>query len=213
MRLTHYRIPLIIGTEYLVGIEDWDKEAGLIKTNRKLPINIKRTNNKLTSDRLKAEEIIDLLTATGKIENLTPTVLKIRILKRTTRVTFREFNQKIIDELKLAKKLGNAGCYEQAQSFLDRYAKEKELTFEDINFRLLKYLEAQHLSKGFSLNSLSFYLRTLRATSEKLTSAKQKNNEPSSRDLAIKDNLKRISLHTSRCFEGLQNDTYFCKNY
>jgi site-specific recombinase XerD len=64
----------------------------------------------------------------------------------------------------MAKKLGNASCYEQAQAFLDRYAKEKELYFDDINYKLLKHLEAKHLSKDHSLNSLSFYLRTIRAT-------------------------------------------------
>ena len=71
--------------------------------------------------------------------------------------------QKIIDELTTAKKLGNAGCYRQASDFIDRYTGGKDYTFDQITFQLLKHLEAQHLSNGNSLNSLSFYFRTIRA--------------------------------------------------
>ncbi|MCX6258001.1 MAG: site-specific integrase [Bacteroidia bacterium] len=164
LRLTHHRVPLLIGTDYLVNPDDWDIEACRIKPGCKLYKNLVRVNNGLTRFRMNAEEVIDYLTSQGEIDNIPPAELKIRILNKNKRFSFREFNQKIIEELKMSNKLGNAFAYEQAQKFLDRNTNNRELYFEDINYQLLKKLEAQHLSRNKTLNSLSFYLRTIRAT-------------------------------------------------
>ena len=154
--------PYII-LDYSVHKEHWDTENFQITKECKKYSNLVRINNSLTKKRLEAADMIEKLTASGELQNLTIADLKARILNQTEKVTFREFNQKIVDELKVAKKLGNAGCYEQAQRFLDKHTNSKELTFDDINYKLLKSLESKHLSKENSLNSLSFYLRTIRA--------------------------------------------------
>jgi len=104
-----------------------------------------------------------LLTLTGEIDKMSPAALRNRIVNKNKAVSFRDFNDKIIKELEMSNKLGNASCYIQAQRFLDRYSNQKDLSFEDIDFKFLKSMEAMHLSKNNSLNSLSFYLRTVRA--------------------------------------------------
>jgi len=164
MRLTHNRVPVLAATEYVVDPNDWDPVNFKIIFRKDNKEHVTRANNKISRMIIDAEDMIDYLTNTGEIETMSAADLKAKVLNKSKRVTFRSFNQKIIDELKLAKRLGNASCYEQAQRFLDKYTDNAELTFQQINFRLLKKLESEHLAKENSLNSLSFYLRTIRAT-------------------------------------------------
>jgi len=164
LRIVHNRTSSYITLDYSIFPDHWDKENTVIKKESKKYKNLGRINNSINQKRIDAEDIIEKLTASGEIHKLSISELKTKILNRSSKTTFRVFNKKIIDELILSKKLGNASCYKQAQKFLDRYTNRKELTFEDINYKLLKTLESKHLSKDYTLNSLSFYLRTIRAT-------------------------------------------------
>jgi len=163
LRITFKRTPITIGSDYCVSEEEWDEENGRIKSNCKRFNNLARVNNYLEKFRIEAEQIIDLLTLSGEINKMSSVALRNRIVNKNKAVSFRDFNDKIIKELEMSNKLGNASCYIQAQRFLDRYSNQKDLSFEDIDFKFLKSMEAMHLSKNNSLNSLSFYLRTVRA--------------------------------------------------
>ena len=164
LRIVHKRITIYIKTGFSALREHWDADKLQITKECKKYTRLVHTNNAILQKKLDAEALIEDLNRTGVLEKLTPSELKAKILNKSVRISFRIFNTKIIDELKLAKKLGNASCYEQAQAFLDRYITDKELYFEDIDFKLLKKLEAKHLSHKYTYNSLSFYLRTIRAT-------------------------------------------------
>jgi len=164
LKIIFKRTNIYINSGYSVMKEHWDEKQLQITKDCKKYSRLVHTNNDIRQKHIDAFRIIEDLHKSGELENLTPLDLKTKILNKSVRASFREFNNKIIDELKLAKKLGNASCYEQAQSFLDRMVKDNEFMFEDINFKLLKKLEAKHLSLGYSYNSLSFYLRTIRAT-------------------------------------------------
>ncbi len=163
LRVTYKRTPLLIGSDYCVSESEWDEENCRIKPDCKRFNNVARVNNSLDKFRVNAEQMIDLLTLSGEIDKLSPNELKNRIVNKNRPITFREFNNKIIKELELSNKLGNASCYIQAQRFLDRYCAKKDLCFEDIDYKFLKNIEVQHLAKNNSFNSLSFYLRTVRA--------------------------------------------------
>jgi integrase len=110
-----------------------------------------------------AADAITKLQSTRNISEMSINDVRASLETTTTSVSFKDFTEKIIKEFKLAKKLGNAGVYEQALNFLERNSNRKNLTFDDINFQLLKSLEAKFLSEDNSLNGLSFYLRTIRA--------------------------------------------------
>jgi len=163
LRITHKRVPLNITLEYSVDEDHWDQASQTITPECKKYKNLSRVNNKIQRKRIEADEIIDVLTVTGELERLSASELKSKILNKSARVTIKSFTKEIIDQLKFAKKLGNASVYEQALSFLDRHANQPDITFEELNFNVIKKLEAGHLAEGNSLNSLSFYLRTIRA--------------------------------------------------
>jgi len=163
LRVTHKRIPLYITLGYSVDSKHWDQASQSVTSECKKYKNLTRVNNEIQSKRIEADKIIDLLSITGELEKLSAAELKSKILNKSTRVTVKSFTQEIINQLKFAKKLGNASVYEQSLSFLDRHANHPDITFEELNFSMLKKLEAGHLAEGNSLNSLSFYLRTIRA--------------------------------------------------
>jgi len=163
LRITHHRIPLYIVLEYSVEEKHWDQLSQTILPDCKKYKNLSRVNNSIQRKRIEADEIIDVLTVTGEINQLTASDLKKKIINRSARITVKSFTNEIVAQFKFSKKLGNASVYEQALSFLERHTKEPDITFEELNFNVIKKLESGHLAEGNSLNSLSFYLRTLRA--------------------------------------------------
>jgi integrase/recombinase XerD len=163
LRITHKRIPLYITLEYSIDSKHWDQETQTISSSCKKYKNLSRVNNSIQRSRIDADEIIDVLDVTGELDRISAAELKGKILNKSARVTVSSFTKVIIEQLKFAKQLGNASVYEQALSFLERHSGTPDITFDELNFSVIKKLEAGHLAEGNSLNSLSFYLRTIRA--------------------------------------------------
>ena len=113
--------------------------------------------------KVEAKTIINGLYDSKEIESLTITEIKIKILNDTDLITFGDFTKRIIDELKTANRFGSAGAYEAALSFVLRNNNNKDLYFQNLNYKFLKTLEMAHLAIGNTLNSLAVYMRTIRA--------------------------------------------------
>ena len=152
-----------IPLNYSVLKDDWDPDTEMIRKECKQFTGVTRINNFLHKKQQEAQDVLDKLNTSGEIEKLSIAEIKNRILDKKDYISFESFGNKLVEELKLAKKLGNASVYEQAINFLKRHTNEKEITFSDITFELLKSIEAKFLSENNSLNGLSFYLRTIRA--------------------------------------------------
>ena len=163
LRITHKRKPQYITLEYSVDEKQWDPASQTIMAECKRYKNLSRVNNSIQHSRIEADQIIDILSVTGELDRLSPSELKSKIQNKSARVTVKTFTNEIIAQLKFAKKLGNASAYEQSLSFLLRHSKQPNMTFEELNFNMIKKLEAGHLAEGNALNGLSFYLRTIRA--------------------------------------------------
>jgi hypothetical protein len=159
----HHRKPLRISTGFSVLEEQWDAKTQTIIFKSKKIKDLKRTNNKLLSRRIEIDDQLDSLNLSGKLASLSPSELQQLLSNKSIKVTFNDFTKKIIDELTLAKRLGNASVYQQAKDFIKRYTNERVLGFEEITYTMLKTIESKHLAEGNGLNSLSFYFRTVRA--------------------------------------------------
>lgn len=89
---------------------------------------------------------------------------KIKAADSKERVLFLfEYAEELIDRLKKAKKVGNAGTYGNCLSSLKTYLKDKDIPIEKIDHTFLVEYETDCLSKGMKVNGISVYLRTLRA--------------------------------------------------
>ena len=171
IRLTHNRITRYIHTGYSVNPDEWDEPSKYVISKNISAKELKVINSRIRLKESAANDIILELEKFGELEKLSATEVKDKIINKSPKVTFREFTEKIIAELTTSKKFGNASVYRQAIDFIDRYTNSKDYTFDQINYNLIKHLESQHLavrkgednSKKNSLNSLSFYFRTIRA--------------------------------------------------
>jgi integrase len=161
-----------IPLDYSVLEDDWDPVNEIIRKTCKKYSSVTRINNFIHKKQQEAQDILDKLNTSGDIETMTITEIKNRVVNKKDHVTFESFGNKIVEELKLANKLGNASVYDQAIKFLKNRTPGRDITFDDITFQLLKSIEAQFLSEPVSeqenapkktLNGLSFYLRTIRA--------------------------------------------------
>jgi len=164
IRVTKNRITRYIFTEYSVLEDDWNPDEQAVKMTSKQYRNVTRVNNHLHQQLLDASDNITKLNSTGEILQMKVNDVRHNIASNEESASFKTFTAKIIAELKEAKKLGNADVYQQTLNFMVRLTGRKDLTFDDIDFQMIKSVESKFLSnEGNTLNGLSFYLRTVRA--------------------------------------------------
>lgn len=76
---------------------------------------------------------------------------------------FREYTDQLIAIMKHTGNYGNARAYQDALNAFMKFNNEKDLDFKNINSRLLQRFQESLLAKEVKINSISVYLRTLRA--------------------------------------------------
>jgi len=68
-----------------------------------------------------------------------------------------------VDEMKAADRFGNANTYYAVIKVLEKFTNGNDLKFNEINYDFLNKFERWHYSRGNSVNSLSTYMRTIKA--------------------------------------------------
>lgn len=110
----------------------------------------------------------------GKIELMTIDELKKIICKKLdglenesnnldSQLMLFDFTECIIARFRKAKKLGTAKIYETCISVISRFIEQEDIPLSSVTFSFLCDFEADCLKRGIKVNSISVYLRTLRA--------------------------------------------------
>lgn len=110
---------------------------------------------------LMAEKAILDLDDLGKPYTVEDIAEKIDLGKRTT--SFKEFSGRLISQLKKAGRNGNARAYQDSQTAFLVFNKNKDIDLKNITTRKIQQFENHLMEKGLRVNSISFYLRTIRA--------------------------------------------------
>src|SRR5690606_20518819 len=110
-----------------------------------------RLNNLLTKKKTKIMDGINDLEENGRLEGLSINDLKQTLTKPTISISFFEFGQRLVDEMKEANRFGNAEIYKGALGALKNFHKKKSLRFEEMTYAYLKRFETAHLKKGNSI--------------------------------------------------------------
>jgi integrase/recombinase XerD len=79
------------------------------------------------------------------------------------KISFIQFVEKVISELKDLNKSGNALIYQTAWNRFQKFTGNKKLAFTDIDYTLLETFKTQLLKDGVKTNTVSNYFRTIRA--------------------------------------------------
>ncbi|MFT0714109.1 site-specific integrase [Flagellimonas lutimaris] len=163
LRLTHFRKTTSISLGQSVKKEFWDNKNEKVKRAFKGTSSVSKLNNQLLKEKTRAVDIINDLNEKNELNFLSILQLKKKIVKTASLDSFFKFSEEIVDELKKAERYGNANTYYAVIKVLEKFAGGNDLKFNEINYDFLKRFENWHFSRGNSVNSLSTYMRTIKA--------------------------------------------------
>ena len=164
IRVTIDRKPIEIPTGYSVEPKYWNAQAMRIKSNCPTVKNVTRLNNMLRTIQVSLEDKVIQLQQNGEIKNMSLKQLKAHLMDRDIQDHFvLSYCNQVIAQISASGRAGNAQVYRTLYMSLKNYLEGQDIPMKSISFKWLKSYETWYLSKGNSINGLSFYMRTLRA--------------------------------------------------
>lgn len=140
--------------------EEWDKVNSIVLDTHP---NSKRINLVTRKKLIELEELI-LCTPTEKLELFSTAQIKSLLLKESQdTITLSQYAREHVTKLQRMNRVGSAIAYSQAIHSLEGFAKRKTLDFSDITYSFLIKYEEQLMVEGKKKNSVSAYLRQIRA--------------------------------------------------
>jgi len=163
IRITHLRKTTSIATGFYVQKADWDDRRGQVKFSYQGAYSVPHLNTILLKELTRANSILNKLIDSGELNYLSIREIKERIVQNNKFESFFAFGEKLVEEFRQQNRLGTARSYDFLLKRLRKFNKGRDLKFNQLNYDFLKRLEHQHLSRGYSWNGLSNYMRTIRA--------------------------------------------------
>lgn len=177
LTLSHKNKCRYIPLGYCFKETEWDDTAKLVRSN--FP-NSKRVNNSIlkklseasiliteNEDNVKSLSIDQLK---EELENKLFGIVKQEAPKEQKLTFLFEFSEMLIERLKKANKFGNASTYQQALNSFKRFRKDRDILLYKVDYTFLVEFEADCLNRAIKINTISIYLRTLRAIMNKAIS-------------------------------------------
>lgn len=155
-RITHYKKVYTINSSISVYEMFWNSSSRRIATEHP---NSKLLNLKLSKGYYKIEQALLMLEDDFAIDKLK------RMLNGDAKDdidTFQVFANKLIQQMMDVKRTGNAIVYQTAVNRLLNYCKT-DISFNEINYELLDKFIHHLKASGLKQNSISNYLRSIRA--------------------------------------------------
>jgi len=147
-----------ISTGYSATIGQWSKDKNTV--NAKHP-HADKIKGVLKKKLMTAEKVILDLDDKGKPYTVDDIADALQIDKKPS--SFKEYSEYQIERMKNAGQHGNSRVYNDAKNaFLD-FVDKKDIDFKNVTGRLLEQFRQELLERGVKINSISVYLRTIRA--------------------------------------------------
>lgn len=135
----------------------WDKKLQKVKSNYP---DSDLVNNTISSKKLEYQKAILQLDLKNKPYDFVDILNMLSVRSDTNLI---EYGWTQVDILKKTKKFGNAMVYEDALNKIKQFHKSGKIKFEQLTYQYLKSFEQSMLQDGIKLNSISVYMRTIRA--------------------------------------------------
>lgn len=166
--VTHRRTVRQITTGYKVFPEEWDdKEAKIISFYDERADIIRQVAQKLVRDMKRLDAIIIELTSNGNGFTADDVVSKFQEMAKGH--TFFGFMNEVISQLKRLGKVRTAETYTSTLHSFMRFRNSEDVMLGEINSDLMMEYEAFLKSCGVTMNTVSFYMRILRAVYNRAT--------------------------------------------
>ncbi|MCH8905153.1 MAG: site-specific integrase [Bacteroidetes bacterium] len=162
IRIIHDRIPKEIKLKYSCKESQWDGNGV------KYYPNSGEVNAYLVSELAKAHKVITK--NINEIDGLTADEVKELVVnydpdgqKRNGRMTLKEWGDILVKRTRKANKNGTANWYRYTVNAIINFNTGKDIPMSKIDYTFLKEFEADHLSRGGSINGVAMYFRGLRS--------------------------------------------------
>lgn len=179
LRISQNGISTQITTKVYVLKKDWDDKKRVIKSSYQGTESVARLNNYLQKKKSEFQDFLTKLDEQDKLDLLSVQEIKNLFENKSSSHSFFEYAYKLMEELKISQRIGNARSYKNVIGVLMTYCKGKDLKFEQLNLAFLNTFSNKHFEKGNTHGGLAVYMRTIRAIYNK----------------AIKDGLVDESLY------------------
>ncbi len=156
-RITNNRKVFTINSGVSLHQNYWDEKNGQVG---KIHPNSKLLNIKLSKHYFKIEQAVLSLDDEFSIDKL-KAMLSGKPQGEAPE-TFQMFADKVIQQMMEANRVGNAIVYRTAVNRLITYC-GKDVTFEEVNYKLLDQFSHHLTTSGLKINSVSNYFRSIRA--------------------------------------------------
>jgi integrase/recombinase XerD len=171
IRVTFNRISTTVSTGFRVHKNAWDPVKSIVKNKHP---NCQAINQQLLELFNKAQKIILRLDDVNEFsfEKFKRALADGEVKKQTKSESFKAFAMKEITALIEINKAGNALVYKTACNRLLDFVSDEDISFKDIDYLLLESFKHQLLKDGVKINTISNYLRTIRAIYNKAIKGK-----------------------------------------
>ncbi len=161
--VTHRRVIRQITTEYKLFSEEWDEKSAmpLITDNPKRTYIIQSIIRKLNNDMRILNRVIEKLSRSNPNYSCDDIMIEFRRISKENGLF--AFMERVIERLYQLKHTGTAKNYCAALRSFKRFRNNEDIMMEVIDQITMEDYQAYLKLTGLSLNSISFYMRILRA--------------------------------------------------
>ena len=164
IKILHNKGRRVIQLPQRIMFEQWDLKRSMINEKFGTPEQRRewqRINYSIECEIMKLKKIILDCEASGinySVEDIFEAYYH-----KTSRVPVFDYIREIITSLERVGKNGNSNVYKGTLGILRRFCGKENLTFEEVNYSFLRNFEAHLQERGCKINTISFYLRTIRS--------------------------------------------------
>lgn len=164
IKVLHERGRRFVRLPHVVKCSDWNKKKA--KLNEKIGSpeqrkDYRKKNYFMEAELMKLKKVVLDLEAT-RISYTVDDITK-GYYNKTAMVPVFDYFTDIVASLEKMGKIGNSNVYRGTMGILKKYSRGKELMFEEMNYSFLKEFEAHLQARGCKINTVSFYMRTIRS--------------------------------------------------
>ena len=160
--VTHHRLVRQITTGYKIFPEEWDdRQSKLVLFYKERAEFIRQVAQKLARDMKRLDSVIVELVNNGNRFTTDDVVGKFQNV--TTGYTFFRFMDDVINQLKHLGRVRTAETYTSTLHSFMRFRGGEDVMLDEISSDLMMEYEAFLKSNGVTMNTVSFYMRILRA--------------------------------------------------
>jgi len=164
LRIIHGTTSSQISLKKYFHLKDWDIKERKVKSSYKGTESVLRLNNYIQSKKAELSDFINRLDEKKILITLSNAQqIKELFEQKSQSLSFYDYMQKLINNMKAINRIGNARSYENALTALKNFRGKESLSFIQLNYSFLLQFENHHYAKGNKTNGLAVYMRSIRA--------------------------------------------------